>query len=107
MYAKNEFTITLDRHGSENEECQLPIAHDIVSDKLIDNIFVDSSTRKVYKCIGVKYLGCNIKFAFISYTFECVYIRVPVARFEEFSSIGVFDDTPYYGLAGCSDDTKV
>ena len=96
MRVKNEFKITLDRHGYEEEETLLPIARKIVEDKLVGNIFADSVNNKVYKRIGIKYLSCLVRYFMIEeYTFECVYTPVPVARFEEFSTIGVFDDVPY------------
>jgi hypothetical protein len=104
MRVKNEFKITLDRHGYEEEETLLPIARKIVEDKLVGNIFADSVNNKVYKCIGIKYLSCWVRYFVIEYTFECVYTPVPAARFEEFSTIGVFDDVPYLDIEECRND---
>lgn len=84
MRVKNEFKITLDRHGYEEEETLLPIARKIVEDKLVGNIFADSVNNKVYKCIGIKYLSCWVRYFVIEYTFECVYTPVPAVVLRSF-----------------------
>ena len=104
MHVKNKSTIVLDRHGFENEYRQLSTAYDIANDKIVNNIFMDSVTGKVYKCVGVKYINSHMGCFMISYTFECIYIQVPVTYFEDMSEDITFNGPPSWEVKGRPDD---
>ena len=94
MAFKNNFTLTLPRHRSENEMRQLPVAMDIARDKLVGKVFVNSADNNVYECINVRYVRANVTCFTLEYIFECTYKQVPVARFSDFSTTGEFNGLP-------------